>query len=102
MTKDTAKRIFSIESIVPVVIIIFTAGVTWNSIANDKIIIEKRVTKVELEQQNIKNAVKGIDINMAVIQTDQRHITETQRDIKEELKEQNADVKHILELLKAR
>lgn len=91
MTKVT-NRALSIENIISLLIIVFSIGVVYSSLAAESAETKERVRKMEAEQKQLGTSMKNIQVDVAVIKNDQKHV-------RAELDNQRSDLKRVLRIL---
>ncbi len=73
----------------------FAVGTTYTTLADGQEKTDAKVAKIEGKQETIENVVQQIKIDTATMRVEQQHL-------KEEMQEQQGDIKRILDILEQR
>lgn len=88
-------RVVSVEVVISLFVMLMTFYGGYSVLADDQIEAEQEIEAIQTEQEHIKRSVQHIDKNIAIMKAEQMHI-------KEDLAEQNDDIKRIRQLLEQR
>ena len=95
ITNNSLSKLFSVEILGAAFVFVFGLGVTYTTLAEGQTKADERIQKIETEQTAIKSAVHSIQTDTAVLRTEQSHM-------REETKELKQDVRRILTILENR
>ena len=95
ITNNKLGKIFTLEFMGMIAAMAFAVGTTYTTLADGQEKTDAKVAKIEGKQETIENVVQQIKIDTATMRVEQQHL-------KEEMQEQQGDIKRILDILEQR
>lgn len=99
ISNNKLSKFLSIEIVGSMLITAFMVGVTWNSLAGDVSATDKKVSKVEVKHTELETSIQSIQVDVAVVKTNQEHLKDDIERQNTKLREQGQDIKQILRIL---
>ena len=100
ITNNKLSRLLSIEVVGSLLVTAFIVGVTWNSVAKDVQAADAKVQRVEKKNAELDQNMQSIKVDVAVVKTNQEHISKEIDRQSQKLREQGQDIKQILQILR--